>query len=124
MDFVSIAAIHELAVPVLLGVVAGAVSMLVYARLSPQEKLQSLKSQATDLQQQMASFDGDFSGAMALAQQNLRLSLKRLGIALGPSLVSGIPVLAALPVIGEAYIAYFIAVAVAAIAIKQWRQIT
>lgn len=116
--------IVELAVPVVLGLVTGAMSMLVYARLSPQEKLQSLKSQAADLQQQMSSFDGDFSGAMALANQNLRLSFKRLGIALGPSLVSGIPVLAALPFIGEAYIAYFIAVAIAAIAVKQWRQIT
>ena len=114
----------ELAVPVLLGAIAGTVSMLLYARVSPQSRLQELKSQASELQQQMASFDGEFSGAMALAQQNLRLSFKRLGIALGPSLLSGVPVLACVPLVGNAYISYFVAVAVAAIVVKQWRRIT
>ena len=116
--------ISELAVPIALGAVAGALSMLLYARVSPQARLQELKSHSVDLQRQMKDFDGEFSGAMALAQENLRLSFKRLGIALGPSILSGIPVLAALPLIGNAYISYFIAVALSAITVKQWRKIT
>ncbi len=123
-ELVEFADIQMITIPILLGLVAGAISMLVYARLSPQEKLQDLKSQASDLQQQLSSYDGDFSGAMTLAQQNLRLSFKRLGVAFGPSLLSGIPVLAAVPLIGEAYIAYFVAVAISALAVKQWRHIT
>lgn len=114
----------EFALPTALGIIAGALSMLLYGRWSPQERLQELKTQSTDLQRQMSDFDGDFSGAMALAQQNLSLSFKRLGLALGPSLLSGIPVLAALPFIGEAYITYFVSVAVAAIVVKQWRKIS
>lgn len=113
--------IAEMALAIGMGLVAGAASMLLYGRFSPQQRLQDLKSQAADLQQQMSNFDGEFSGAMTLARQNLRLSFKRLGLALGPSLLSGIPVLAAIPFIGSTYVSYFVAVAGAALAVK-WSQ--
>ena len=116
--------IVDLSVPAGLGALAGVLSMLLYGRWSPQERLQELKTQSSELQQQMSDFDGDFAGAITLAKQNLGLSFKRLGLALGPSLLSGIPVLAALPLIGEAYITYFASVAVAAIIVKQWRKIS
>lgn len=119
-----LASIAEFIVPIALGIVAGALSMLLYGRWSPQERLQELKLQCNALQRQMSEYDGDFSGARALAQRNLRLSFRRLGLALGPSLLSGIPVLAALPLIGHSFIAYFLTVALAAMVVKRWWKIS
>lgn len=105
-----------------LGVVAGVVSMLVYGRLSPQDRIQGLQQQLDALRTEMTAYDGDFAGAMTLTKQNLRLSLKRLGLALGPAVASGIPVLAALPLIGESYFTYFGSVAAAALFAKhRWK---
>ena len=100
------------------GIVSGVASMLVYRRFSPQEQLKSLKLQAADLQQQMSHFDGELVGAMALARQNLQLSIRRLGVAMIPSLWSGLPVLLALLVVREQYVAFFVATAVAALTAK------
>ncbi|MDZ4659074.1 MAG: hypothetical protein SH868_15985 [Bythopirellula sp.] len=92
--------------------------MLVYARISPQEKLKSLKSQSMDLQQAITAYDGDFSGAMALTKQNLRLTFQRLGCVLWPSIVAGLPVLAALFFVEDNYIPFFLATFVTALFLK------
>ena len=73
--------------------ISGVLSMLFYAASSPQKRLAELKSQTADLQRQLAAYDGDFRGAMALSQQNLRVSFHRLGLALGPTLLAGAPVI-------------------------------
>jgi hypothetical protein len=100
------------------GIVGGVASMLVYGRFSPQGQLKELKLQAADLQQQMSHFDGELAGAMALASQNLKLSFRRLGVAMVPSLWSGLPVLLALLVVREQYVTFFVATAVAALTTK------
>mgnify|MGYP001408544777 CR=1 FL=1 len=109
--------------PLLLGCVSGVVSMLVYGRFSPQVKLQSLKLRIEALQGELATFEGDFSGAMALTRENLRLTFQRLGLVLWPSLISGIPVLAALPLVEHSLISYFSAVVVAALTTKYLHKI-
>jgi hypothetical protein len=105
------------------GIVAGGASMYVYARLSPQAKLKSLKVECSAMQEQLAAYEGDFSGAMALTAQNLRLTFRRLSYALWPSLIAGLPVIGALFAINDHYYCYFLATIVTAIAIKYQFQI-
>lgn len=102
----------------LIGSVAGLASMLVYARISPQEKLKSLKSQSVELQQAISAYDGDFSGALSLTKQNLRLAFLRLSCVLWPSIMAGLPVLVALFFVEDNYIPFFLATFVTALAVK------
>jgi hypothetical protein len=121
MELVTLADVGLYAGPygaIALGLVAGALSMVVYSRLSPQAKIVELKGQLGELQREISAYDGDFAGALTLTRQNLRLAFRRLGLALGPALASGVPVLAAIPLIGESYVSYFVAVALSAIAVK------
>ena len=84
-------------------VASGALSMVLYGVTSPQHRLSELKQRTADLQQQLAGYDGDFAGAMALTRQNLVLSLQRLGWALGPSLVAGAPIILVLVGLADVY---------------------
>jgi hypothetical protein len=84
-------------------VLSGIASMAVYAWTSPQQRLRDLKVQTTELQKQLAAYDGDFAGAMAITRQNLTLALARLGWALVPSLLAGLPVVLVLVGMFEVY---------------------
>lgn len=96
LDAVAATALPQMVRLVLWASVSGVLSMLLYAISSPQRRLAELKSQTADLNRQLVAYDGDFNGAMTLTQQNLRLSFHRLGLAVGPSLLAGAPVLLAL----------------------------
>lgn len=78
---------------VLSALVSGVVSMWLYARLEPQKRIRPIRRLAARVQRQMKSYDGDFSGAMALAGKNLALAGRRLWLSLLPALASGIPVI-------------------------------
>lgn len=106
------------ALTVLFGLVCGAASIAIYGRLSPQARLQELKSQCTALQQELAGFEGDFSGAWALARENMRVSFVRLGTVLWPSLLASLPVLLALIVVRDRYLSFLIATAISALVTK------
>jgi hypothetical protein len=119
--FVPIATIagpNSILVALLLGAAGGVVSMLYYSLLSPQEKLKALKGQTTALRRELASYDGDFAGAMTLSKQNLHLSLQSLGCVLWPSLLAGLPVIAALFFVGDQYLPFFAATFTAAMITK------
>lgn len=106
-----------------MGVTAGIASMLLYLRVSPQEKMKSLKLECSSIQQQLSAYEGDFRGALALTSQNLRITFRRFLCALGPSLLAGLPVIAGFFAIGENYYAYFLATIVTALAVKYQFQI-
>lgn len=91
---------------VLWATISGAVSMALYACTSPQQRLRALREETAGLQRQLATYDGEFRGAMALARRNLGLSLQRLGWALGPSLLAGAPVILVLIGLASAYEGY------------------
>jgi hypothetical protein len=74
--------------------VAGALSMILYARLTPQDRIRRLKRVSARVQERLRSYEGDFQGAMALSRRNVGLALSRLWLSAGPSLVAGIPVIA------------------------------
>ncbi|MEE8339402.1 MAG: hypothetical protein V3R56_04610 [Xanthomonadales bacterium] len=75
------------------GILAGWLTMVVYRRLSNQEKIGELKGQQKVQQKEIAEFDGEFEELMPLIRHTLALGFKQLGLALGPALLSTLPVL-------------------------------
>jgi hypothetical protein len=75
------------------GVFAGWLTMLVYRRLSNQEKIGRLKAEQKVQQKQIAEFDGELSDLMPLVGQALGTGFRQLGLSLGPALLSAVPVL-------------------------------
>lgn len=73
--------------------VSGWATMWVYRAVSNQEKLAALKPQVKAVQQKLATYDGEFSGLIPLIRENFRLSGRHIGLAIGPAIVAGIPVL-------------------------------
>ncbi len=100
------------------GMAAGAVSMLIYRELSPQDRLRRLADELAKVRKQLSTYEGDFPGAMALSCENLRLSFERLGYALWPAMGSSIPVVVGLPAIGDRFATYFLAVFATALVAK------
>lgn len=79
----------------------GAVSMAIYAMVSPQERLKELERESADVRGRLARYEGDFDGGMVLVRTQLSLALRRLGLSIGPALLAGLPVLVALAWIGD-----------------------
>jgi len=75
------------------GILAGWLTMLLYRRLSNQEKIQQLKAEQKKQQKLIAEFDGEFGDLMPLVRHTLGLGLRQLGLSLGPALLATIPVL-------------------------------
>ena len=75
------------------GVLAGWLTMLVYRRLSNQEKIQALKSEQKTQQKEIAEFDGEMSELFPLIRHTLGLGMRQLGLSLGPALLATIPIL-------------------------------
>jgi hypothetical protein len=75
------------------GILAGWLTMMVYRRLSNQEKIGELKAQQKVQQKLIADFDGEFEELLPLIRHTLALGFKQLGLALGPALLSTLPVL-------------------------------
>jgi hypothetical protein len=73
--------------------VSGWATMWVYREVSNQEKLAALKPQVKAVQQKLATYDGEFAGLLPLIRENFRLSGRHIGLAIGPAVVAGIPVL-------------------------------
>lgn len=75
------------------GVVAGWLTMLLYRRLSNQEKIGLLKAEQKVQQKLIAEFDGEFSELMPLIRKTLGTGFRQLGLAIGPALLATVPVL-------------------------------
>jgi len=69
------------------------VVMLLYRRLSPQEKMTGMIQEMKPLQKKMLSLDISPEEATSASLEYLRLSLKRVGITLVPMLLSSLPAL-------------------------------
>lgn len=78
---------------VLWGVLAGWLTMVVYRRLSNQERIGELKRELKAQQQRIANFDGEFDELLPLIRHSLGLGLRQLGLALGPAVLASIPAL-------------------------------
>ena len=105
---------------------SGALSMLVYAWLTPQGRIRRLQRVSARVQQRLRNYEGDFRGAMALSRRNVGLALRRLGLSAGPSLLAGLPVIAVMLWVLPAYeqrlpwatVAFFVVAACSALFAK------
>lgn len=78
---------------VLWGILAGWLTMVVYRRLSNQERIQELKGEQKKQQQIISSFDGEFEELFPVIRHTLALGMRQLGLSLGPALLATIPIL-------------------------------
>ena len=78
-------------------------SMWVYRRFSNQEEMAALKPRIKAVQKKLSNYDGEFRGLMPLIRENFNLAGRQLGLALGPALLAGVPVLFVLVWISNAY---------------------
>jgi hypothetical protein len=75
------------------GALAGTLSIIIYAKLSPQASIAKLKKKIRSLQRKMLSVDLEFADFLRLSRENLKTSLRLFATVLGPALVSALPVL-------------------------------
>ena len=85
------------------GIVGAALSMWLYVRFSSQEKLAQLKLELIETRQSLAQYDSDFKGALEITQRLLILSLKQIGLVIGPTILASLPVLFLLVWLGTTY---------------------
>lgn len=86
---------------------SGWATMWVYRATSNQDKLAALKPQVKAVQDKLKRYDGEFSGLIPLIKENFRLSGRHIGLAIGPALIAGIPVLFVLVWGSNEFGAYF-----------------
>ena len=78
---------------VLWGILAGWLTMVVYRRLSNQERIQVLKVEQKKQQKIISGFDGEFEELFPVIRHTLSLGMRQLGLSLGPALLATIPIL-------------------------------
>ena len=78
-------------------------SMALYARLSPQAKLQGLKLKQQESRRRLLHYDGEMSGMLALIQQDLAISFKQLALVSPPVMLSVLPVIYVMLALPEHY---------------------
>lgn len=79
------------------------ISMAIYAFFSPQERLQKIKEEYKRAQGRLIKYDGDFAGQQKIVREVLKLSIKRLVIVLGPTLLALPPFVVTLIWVDYAY---------------------
>jgi hypothetical protein len=85
-----------------LGGLTGISSILLYAKVSPQSRLADLGKQASEARLALNRFDGeDLREVLSLSWHAVKLSLRQMGLILGPTLLAGAVVL------GVAWLAEF-----------------
>lgn len=84
-------------------VLAAVVSMGLYAWLSPQSHLSTLKAQLLAARRAVNTYDGDFGGVWPLMRRMLGLSFRQVGMVIGPVLLASLPILFLLVWISNAY---------------------
>ncbi len=85
------------------GLLCGLLSMWLYAVISPQKRLLELREEAATLQKRLSAYEGALGGATKLIRQHLTVAFQRLGLALAPSLLAGLPVIVVILWLGDSY---------------------
>lgn len=76
---------------VIWGIAAAVISTTLYALASPQRRLAGLKEQIRSIRQEVARYDGDFTGMQRLLLHQLRLNVIRVTFVLLPTLLAALP---------------------------------
>jgi|GEM_PF-2435812 len=90
------AALSPLYSALLWGTLGGIVSMAIYARCSPQTRLDGMKHQQRQLRKTLRGYDGEMDGLYTLIRQDLGLSLHQIRLIFLPFVISCLPVFAML----------------------------
>lgn len=98
-----VAVLPEPVVLALWALVSSWLTMWVYRRFSNQEAMAALKPKIKAVQKKLSGYDGEFAGLAPLIRENFSLAGRQLGLALGPALLAGVPVLFVLVWISNAY---------------------
>jgi len=88
---------------VLWGMVAGAFTMGLYWRLSPQKRLGEVKRRLAASKAALDQFDGEFQDAFPLMRTMLSQALQQIGLVIGPALAAMVPVLCLIAWLSTAY---------------------
>lgn len=88
---------------VLWGALAGVISMAIYRRTSPQQRLIAVRGELAVAQRALAGYDGPLPGLWPLMRRQFRLALRQMGLSLGPSLLSGLPIILAWPGLAQQF---------------------
>jgi hypothetical protein len=89
---------------VLYGVTLGALSMLIYWKLSPQRRLAALKHEIGDARRALRAHNGsDGRETLRLSGRAVSLSLRQLLLVAGPTVLAAAPVVLAMVCIGPAF---------------------
>lgn len=86
---------------------AAAVSMGLYAAVSPQRRIVAVTAQAVDLRRELGRYDGDFRGARALMRASFAAAGYRLWLVTPAALAASLPLLMLLVWLSTAYGHYF-----------------
>jgi hypothetical protein len=78
---------------VLWGALSGVVAMLLYAWISPQERIARAKRELAEARRALDEFDGEFADSAPLLRTMLARAFRPVLLALVPALVSGLPVI-------------------------------
>lgn len=78
---------------VLWGLVAAALSMALYAALSPQQRLRRVRDEAVEARRALDRHEGSFDEARPLMAAMFSTSLKQLGLVLAPAVLASLPLL-------------------------------
>jgi hypothetical protein len=102
-----------------LGVLLGAVAMLIYWRISPQKKLIALKEEIKGSRHALRAYTGtDGREVLRLAGRAISPALRQMLLILGPTLLAAAPVVLAMLVLGSSHVPFMIGVAVATLVMK------
>ncbi|MFW0777253.1 MAG: hypothetical protein ACN2B6_05995 [Rickettsiales bacterium] len=71
----------------------GIISMTLYRRLSPQQKLITLKEAQKNSRSTLRNYDGDMAGLYVLIGKDLNISFRHMGLMLIPTLIAITPVI-------------------------------
>lgn len=82
---------------ILWGSVAGYAGMWIYRRLSPQQRIADVRVALAEVQKQLATYDGEFSGLLPLIRKQFGLAMRQLRMTTGAALLAALPVLLMLP---------------------------
>ena len=85
------------------GVIAAAISMALYHKLSAQRAMAAVKAESAEVRKSLKGYDGEFAGLWALLRRNIALSARLVQLAALPAIVASLPVIFLIVWLSNAY---------------------
>ena len=85
------------------GWLSGYAGMWIYRRFSPQQRIAEVRTMLADVQKQLASYDGEFSGLLPLIRKQFSLAMRQLRLTTAAALLAALPILLMLPWISNTF---------------------